>query len=88
MSEHRRPDLIFTIRHSGKRARKVELFRITQWRHKRFVRPNGKTIRINSADRYRIRVGGRWFRHQDGSDLAYSSYEFRDLFWREVVKIW
>lgn len=91
MSDRRRPDLIFHIRRPKKRTLRVELFKIQQWPKKSFrrpTRPKGKPPTVGATEkRYRIRIEGRWFRDDDGHDLAFAVYEVRDIFWRSISRL-
>ncbi len=80
MSDIRKPSFIFLLRFQGKaKSKKVEIFNSKLWDQGLRQRRHGM-----KTDRYRIRVGGKWFNQKDGSMWFLSKTEFRDLLWRSI----
>jgi hypothetical protein len=75
MSEQRQPDLIVLVRSKHKRkSNKVELFRGTKW--------------DGPADKYRLRVNGKFFPKSSGQNYKYYSLEeVTDMLHKELKNI-
>lgn len=75
--------MTFMLKKRSMKNMKIEIFNASEFEHLCM-----KTY-ANTAVRYRLRVGGRWFygknKYGERQDL-FTWYEIRDLIWRSVKR--
>lgn len=83
MAEKRKATFVMLLRYRGKRH-KIELFPANQWKPEVFGNRYLGQAWLNA--RFRLRVDGRWHGREDGSPVALTRHEFRDLLFRSIRK--
>lgn len=79
MGEKRKPVFTMLLRKESKKTNKIELFPSELWE-------DGKrTNWENPANRYRLRVNGKWNDKYHEKAIKYmTKWQFRDLLWRSI----
>jgi len=75
MGEKRKPTLTLLLRKEGKnKSSKIEIYPASLWNYKKYGR--------SGAERYRLRVNGKWLKNNKGEKVYFTKWEFRDMLFR------
>jgi len=80
MGEKRKPSCERLFKKDGKRLAKIELFDMKLWKDH-----NWWSLGCSDANRYRLRVNGKWNDRVPEKTIKYmTKWEFRDLLFRSL----